>query len=207
MKTIDYEMLMNSVAEFGKEKNPNFRLSDDDKNIYSMVLMYFNEDPRFEQISPSYTLKKGLLIRGNVGVGKTMMMKMVLDFSLARYKYRPFKIIPCHSLSTEFIKNGAETITKNTTNSFNYYSKKPVTICYDDLGAETLFSSHYSNKLNVMQMILMGRYEQFIEVGMKTFITTNLLREEMDELYGYRIRSRLREMCNDIHYPGKDRRK
>lgn len=80
MKTIDYEMLMNSVAEFGKEKNPNFRLSDDDKNIYSMVLMYFNEDPRFEQISPSYTLKKGLLIRGNVGVGKTMMMKMVLDF-------------------------------------------------------------------------------------------------------------------------------
>jgi len=58
-----------------------------------------------------------------------------------------------------------------------------------------------------MQVILMGRYDQFIENGMKTFITTNIYGDEIDKLYGYRVKSRMREMCNDIYYPGEDRRK
>lgn len=207
MKTMNYDFLLNSIAEFAKKKTLNFSLNETDKKIYAMILMYFNQDPRFEEICPTYNLNKGLLIRGSVGVGKTMMMKTILDFSVANYNYRPFKIVPCHSLSAEFTIQGAAVIEKNTIKSFNYYTKKPVTNCYDDLGAESLHTAHYSNKLNVMQMVLMGRYELFTDVGMKTILTTNLLGKEIDELYTYRIRSRIREMCNDILYPGEDRRK
>lgn len=207
METTNYKNLLNSFITFTIKKYPNFELNEVDKEIYTLLLMYFNNDPKFNEKGAHFSLKKGLLIRGDIGVGKTIMMKTLLDFITSINNFSPYKIISCNAISNEFIAKGAETINKNTVGSFNTYFKNPVAICYDDLGTETNLSSHYSNKINVMQVILMGRYDQFIENGMKTFITTNIYGDEIDKLYGYRVKSRMREMCNDIYYPGEDRRK
>lgn len=207
MKTIDYNHLLDLLVPFVKQKFPEFELNEEDKRIYSLVLKYFYSDPQFEQETPSFSLKKGLMIRGNVGVGKTMLMRSILDFFFSTYNIRPFVLKSCTNLNVEFMKNGSETVEKNTWKSFSYSHNKPVSVCFDDLGVEMVNSSHYSNKINLMQMILLGRYELFIENGMKTFITTNLIGDDIEERYGYRVRSRLREMCNDIPYKGEDRRK
>lgn len=207
MKTINYNHQLDLLIPFVKQKFPEFELNEEDKRIYSLVLKYFYSDPQFEQETPFFSLKKGLMIRGNVGVGKTMLMRSILDFFFSTYNIRPFVIKSCTSLNVDFMKNGSETIEKNTWKSFSYSQKKPVSVCFDDLGVEMLNSSHYSNKINLMQMVLLGRYELFIENGMKTFITTNLIGDDIEERYGYRVRSRLREMCNDIPYKGEDRRK
>lgn len=207
MKTIDYSHQLTLIKSFVKQKFPEFELNEEDKRIYSLLLKYFYSDPKFEKENPSFSLNKGLMIRGNVGVGKTMLMRSLLDFFFATYNIRPFVIKSCTNLNVDFMKNGPETIEKNTIRSFSYFQKKPISVCFDDFGVEMLHSAHYSNKANLMQMILFGRYEQFMENGMITIITTNLKGHDIEERYGYRVRSRLREMCNDIPYPGEDRRK
>jgi hypothetical protein len=55
---------------------------------------------------------------------------------------------------------------------------------------------YYGNEFNVMAEILLNRYEQFIVHGLLTHITTNLSASEIEEYYGNRVRSRMREMFN-----------
>jgi DNA replication protein DnaC len=79
--------------------------------------------------------------------------------------------------------------------------------CFDDLGAEQSLK-YYGNECNVMGEILLSRYEYFVSHDMLTHITTNLSATEMEDLYGNRVRSRLREMFNLIAFgeSAKDKR-
>jgi len=52
-----------------------------------------------------------------------------------------------------------------------------------------------------MAEIILSRYDLFIRHKMLTHFTTNLSADEIEKLYGARVRSRLREMCNLIAFP------
>ena len=51
-----------------------------------------------------------------------------------------------------------------------------------------------------MAEILLSRYDMFIHHQMKTHITTNLNGDEIEEMYGIRVRSRMRELFNLIAF-------
>jgi len=74
--------------------------------------------------------------------------------------------------------------------------------CYDDLGEEPLSVSHYGTRANVMQHILEERYNR----QCLTLATTNHNVQELGEMYGERVESRLQEMFNLITLGGGDRR-
>ena len=59
-----------------------------------------------------------------------------------------------------------------------------------------------------MAEILITRYEHFIENKSITHITTNLSASEIEKLYGNRLRSRMRNMFNEISFDSnsKDKR-
>ena len=80
--------------------------------------------------------------------------------------------------------------------------------CFDDLGIENNIK-YYGNECNVMAEILLSRYDLFIGRGLITHITTNLSATEIEEAYGNRLRSRLREMVNLIGFDQgvKDKRR
>ena len=115
-----------------------------------------------------------------------------------------FQIWSCE-VSFEFAKNGFEAL--------QVYTQKTPTqhrlagYCFDDLGAEKQIK-HFGNDCNVMAEILMSRYEQFIENNTVTHITTNLSASELENYYGNRVRSRLRNMFNLIAFErvAKDKR-
>lgn len=71
--------------------------------------------------------------------------------------------------------------------------------CFEDLGAEQQIK-HFGNDCNVMAEILISRYEQFVENNSVTHITTNLSASELENAYGYRVRSRLRQIFNLIAF-------
>ena len=85
---------------------------------------------------------------------------------------------------------------------------QPLTYCFDDIGMEP-DAKRYGNDCNVMSEVLLDRYDQFVRRGMTTHLTTNLNASALEELYGDRVRSRLREMCNLVCFPdeAQDRRK
>lgn len=57
-------------------------------------------------------------------------------------------------------------------------------------------AGYYGVTYNVMAEVLLSRYDLFVSHKMLTHVTTNLNSEELEGIYGNRIRSRMREMFN-----------
>ena len=108
-----------------------------------------------------------------------------------------FSVKPSRDISFEFIQNGYEIIHKYSKGKL--YQSEPKIICFDDLGTENN-RKYFGNECNVMAEILLSRYELFTNKKLQTHITTNLSATEIENQYGNRVRSRLRELCNLIVY-------
>jgi hypothetical protein len=122
---------------------------------------------------------------------------------LIRYISTPFTHhikVSCRDIS-QFIQEGYSVIQKYSSESFRFRrsDKEPKIYCFDDLGVENSLK-YYVNDCNVMTEILLSRYDYFISHNMLTHIATNLNSTEFEELYGNRVRSRLRSMFNLISF-------
>jgi DNA replication protein DnaC len=83
-------------------------------------------------------------------------------------------------------------------------------ICFDDLGTEIEagLKNHYGNKKNVIGDIILNHYDLNTSKIFRMHFTTNYNANQIEEFYGGRVRSRLREMCNLISLEGiNDKRK
>lgn len=78
---------------------------------------------------------------------------------------------------------------------------------FDELGREPIPGVYYGQKLNVMQHIIHVRYSLWQLAKLRTFVTTNMDAEEVENLYGDYIRDRRKEMFNIIPLTGESRRK
>jgi DNA replication protein DnaC len=139
---------------------------------------------------------KGVLLSGRIGCGKTSLMHLIKPFVSAKYDY---KIKTTRQVSFEFAKNGFEALQPYIQKSNQ--QQRLSGYCFDDLGAEKQIK-HFGNDCNVMAEILISRYEQFIENNSITHLTTNLSASELEDCYGNRVRSRLRNMFNLIAFDG-----
>lgn len=162
--------------------------------ITKLLAKYFVQDQSFEE--SGYSLKKGLLLAGGVGVGKTTLLQL-----FGRNPLSSYIIVPCRNVANEYADYGNDMIDKYTgeylPSSDNPFRHNTFGVCFDDLGTETR-KKNYGNELNVMEEILLTRYERRLSLANRTHITTNLTGDAIGEMYGDRVRSRMREMFNLI---------
>lgn len=143
--------------------------------------------------------KKGLLLSGPVGCGKTSLMRLLRY--LTPHK-RIYKIIPCRNTVFSFNHLGYKTIEDYGNEGF---------FCFDDLGVEPT-GRHYGKDCNVMGEILLSRYDRLCHPERSrrvlTHCTTNLNAQEIEQRYGNRVRSRMRQMFNlvSFHESSRDKR-
>lgn len=165
----------------------NFKIKKEDLEIYYKLLIYAIRD---EENCKKYNLDldKGILLLGPVGCGKTSLMTLIRPFFQPEYHYR---IKAAREVSFEFINDGFAVLNK--------YGKANVSYCFDDLGVEKSLK-HFGNDCNTLAEILLSNYDYFFETKKVTHATTNLNAEELEKLYGNRVRSRLREMFNLISF-------
>ena len=176
---------------FGK----NFKIYKKDKKILLKLCSYFIRD-KATCDNFGIDIQKGLLLSGPVGCGKTSLMKLLRHLVPAQ---RPYEMIPCRNVTFSFNHLGYKTIEDYGESSF---------FCFDDMGVEPM-GRHYGKDCNVIGEILLSRYDLFLETKLKTHATTNLNAEELEERYGNRVRSRMRELFNLIAFDEKvgDKRK
>jgi energy-coupling factor transporter ATP-binding protein EcfA2 len=163
-----------------------FKIYSEDEVILFKLVIYTIQDADYAK-RLDLNLQKGIILTGPVGCGKTSLMKLLRHIVPHKKSY---KIIPCRNAVFSFNHLGYKTI-EDYGNS-NFY-------CFDDLGVEPT-GRHYGQDCNVIGEILLSRYDLFLKNKIKTHCTTNLNAKELEERYGNRVRSRMRQLFNLVAF-------
>ncbi len=192
----DFDMMLAYLNTKGKLLfGEKFKIIEADREIIFKLCNYFIKD---EENCKHFDIdiNKGILLSGPVGCGKTSLMKL-LRYIVPHQK--PYKMIPARNIVFGFNHLGYKTI--QDYGNTNYF-------CFDDLGVEPM-GRHYGKDCNVIGEIILSRYDLFLEYHIKTHATTNLNAQELEERYGSRVRSRMRQLFNLIAFDkgSEDKRK
>ncbi|WP_026473095.1 P-loop NTPase family protein [Alkaliflexus imshenetskii] len=183
-----------------------FNLDEKDTLVIGrLIAWYIRDEPTATR--HGMDLDKGILLSGPVGSGKTSLLSLMKFFNRTD---QPLILKPCRDIAFEFQKDGFEVIRRYAAPSWHPSTAVPKikSYCFDDLGTEQSLK-HFGQECNIMAEIILSRYDHYIRHRMFTHFTTNLSADEIESIYGSRVRSRLREMCNLIAFPGDtpDKRK
>lgn len=150
--------------------------------------------------------KKGVLVVGGIGAGKTAMMKIM--HRLFKDSASRFRWVNAYEL-----KDLAEVYTSSEIKEMYGYDLKS-DLYIDDIGF-SVDVKRYGNTVNIISEIILERYDLFIATGIKTHLSSNLKTEIVNDLnstptlksiYGSRIIDRIKEMCEIIIFKGTSQR-
>lgn len=174
------------------------------------MMYYFANDERINDEGESgWDLRKGILLYGNVGVGKTWL------FEVFRYIARKH-LVAC---GKNFKMNKCMDISKMH-NTVRWKISKGIQLapdekldrymvdnwCFDDFGEEPLEINDFGNKTVLMEDIILERDAHFAAGRYLTHATTNLSLEEIKERYGLRLFDRMMQMMNAVEWKGESKR-
>lgn len=178
MNTTEAIELLKAKAQ---ELCPGWSMDADNEQVVVSAAAWLSREGR-----QNIDLNKGLMVVGNVGTGKTMLMRIIRDVMRDAYGTQ-FGIRSCQEMVRLFSEEGYEGIED--------WMNAPH-VCFDDLGAEHT-GAHYAVKTNLMAEVIEARYER-LSSGRKcwTHFTTNLGTDQLQAHIGSRAYSRVRHMCN-----------
>lgn len=170
------------IAKRGISKE--FVIDNENKKIINQLYFYITKNKEFKG-----DLSKGILIIGNLGTGKTLIIKTVIEIIslLLNIKFKEFHAI---ALLKYLQEDGEKELLK-----------RPLFI--DDLGKETKSVNNYGTISNPISDLFALRYE----FGGWTFATSNFtLNKGLKSHYGETITDRFKEIFNIITLSGESRR-
>jgi energy-coupling factor transporter ATP-binding protein EcfA2 len=190
----NYNQILHYLQHKGQEKfGPQFYIRKTDVPLILQLMYYFTNNKEKAK-EHNIDLNKGLMLSGPIGCGKTTLLELMKLIAVPEKK---FLLTTSREISFEFIQDGYEVIHRYSKGIPGQQTRR--NIAFDDIGTERNLK-HYGNECNIMAEILLSRYDLFIQNGFVTHITTNLSATELEEFYGNRVRSRLRNMCNLIAF-------
>lgn len=190
-----------------------FILDDDNTDVFDLLCCYFvGDEERFKKIASllsvdNPSLSKGILLCGNFGTGKTDIMKLFAKNNRQVYYMRMSK-----DICSAFLRSKDKSIPEDYLEPFKLAINDTATfcqplagMCIDEIGAESVKNS-FGNVSNVIGDLIEARYNSGY-TGLFLHGTTNLSAKELNDFYGERVTSRMRQIFNFIELPGNDRRK
>ncbi len=212
---LDMTAAIEAVTAIGSAFVPAFRIDDDNRFVYENLIRWIHTDPTAMCQDPDggsvipANLTAGLYICGPTGTGKSVALNVIMQYA---------RFIGASAVVRSTRRNGpfrtgmsripirADRITDEfaATGSFDRWKTEEV-LAVQDFGSEPAESAYMGNKINVMKAIVEYRGDR---ADMITHFTSNLslTGTRIGDMYGDRVSSRLRQMCNVYILKGKDRR-
>lgn len=184
-------------------KLPNRNMDIDEENIHVIrsLVLYFAHDPEFEVLNPGMSLYKSILLCGNVGSGKTLVMQAfeyLKEVSQPFLNYgKSFRMVSCLDIAEEYENSGGDQVRKYARPRTGSFPSRQNDLCFDDLGKEKN-AKHYGNNRSVMMNIIDQRNSLWKATGLLTHFTTNLDLDDIEKQYDHRTRTRIEEQSNII---------
>lgn len=202
------EVALRRAHEICASTNKKFVMDGNAANVWKILSMYFSNDKRFEQAGEGFSLDKSICIIGDVGCGKTTMLR-----AFEKNKKQCFRFFPCEQISVDARNagdDGLANLGKFTklipAGGEGVFFQSHIGWLLDDLGREVLIND-YGTKVEPMVHILSQHYNRLETKKPLCFHTTsNMDPDEIQNRYGRHIRSRFRLLYNTIFYNGEDRR-
>jgi hypothetical protein len=170
-------------------------IEEENKWAYASLVKYFICDP-----TCAIDLRKGIYLWGDVGRGKSFLMRaMKIFIETIRFDFRKFEIDSCRDIAFKISED------KSVGHMREYFSGK---YSFDDFGYEDTQVRLWGNDLNVMEEIIVNRYDAYVRHGLITHVTTNLPPFKIKDHYrSGRLDSRIEEMFTLVELKGIDKRK
>lgn len=197
---MDYEQAMKTIIKIGKSlsKNGEFRIDENNEDIFKNLVKYVHNDPGFEG-----DLNKGIFLYGVCGVGKTLMMSAFVHYvnmmSAVKEGFRKCMEYTAKEIAIEYSEEGIKILRD--------YCKPEILI--QDLGYEgddKMEVIHFGQRVQPLAELISYRNDMMDRGLYRTHITSNLNHENIEQIYSVREWSRAKEMVNFIEMKGHDRR-
>ncbi len=161
-----------------------FVIDDNNREVLRFLLYYFNDCPLAEEVFPGrgYKLHKHIMLQGNVGTGKTLLMEIFSEY--LRYTGNPnffYNLSVTQMINYYTLHNNLDRYTFNEEENKGFQCK-PVNICLNDIGVQT--TTFYGMDTKVLtDEFLHARNEIWSQFHLKAHVTTNLSIEQFKEKY------------------------
>lgn len=181
-------------------KKPNYIIDEHRKWLFHNIVLYFLQDESCE-----FDLQKGLCFWGYTGSGKTMLMRICKIFcDLVPIEHHTFDLVRVMEVYSRF-----ESLKIKSLDGLGKYLHG--NCCFDDLGDDSGgdLRKSFGNEYRVFDMVLKDRYDKFVNRGLLTHFTTNLIPVEKGDIenellnhYGDILYGRIKQMCNFVQVKG-----
>ena len=213
----EYNVHANMVVEMGNNymlrEFSRFMVDEHNKDVLRFLLYYFNNCPLAESVFPNenYKIHKNILLIGEPGTGKTVLMQVFTDYLQATNNDNQFVNIGMTQLMNYQKVFGH--IDKYTYNELKGESRQeaydgvnPFNICLNDLGIATEEQKSFGTLLSqVTDEFLFSRYEIYQQYGKRYHITSNMTVKELKQRFEARLVDRFKSF-NVIELHGGSRR-
>lgn len=173
--------IANKVLAYQHRK---FVIDDNNRDVLRFLLYYFNDCPLAEKVFPErgYKLHKHIMLHGNVGTGKTLLMEIFSEY--LHYTGNPnffYNLSVTQMINYYTLHNNLDRYTFNEEENKGFQCK-PVNICLNDIGVQT--TTFYGMDTNVLtDEFLHARNEIWSQYHLKAHVTTNLSIEQLKKKY------------------------
>lgn len=173
--------IANKVLAYQHRK---FVIDDNNRDVLRFLLYYFNDCPLAEKVFPErgYKLHKHIMLHGNVGTGKTLLMEIFSEY--LHYTGNPnffYNLSVTQMINYYTLHNNLDRYTFNEEENKGFQCK-PVNICLNDIGIQT--TTFYGMDTKVLtDEFLHARNEIWSQYHLKAHVTTNLSIEQLKKKY------------------------
>jgi DNA replication protein DnaC len=137
---------------------------------------------------------KGIALMGNIGNGKTTLMKAFANNPIQKYN-----VVPARTIVDQYDIEGKVAVLRFSGPQKNkFFKDETIGFCFDDVGLEEK-GKYYGKPANVMEEVFLNLYDKKGSINFNTsHLTTNDTPEELQVKFDPRVIDRMKDMYNFV---------
>lgn len=203
-------MVMDVANNLMLREYRKFDVDDYNRKVIKFLLYYFNGCPLAEDVFPEehYSISKNILLIGEPGTGKTMIMQIFSQYLFMSQNENRFDNVSMTQMMNYYKIHGhIDRFTFNELEDPKASEGTPHNVCLNDLGLMTEKQKSFGTLLSqITDEFLFARYEIFQQFQKRYHITSNLTVKDLKERFEARLMDRFKSF-NILELHGGSRRK